>query len=191
MCLLIYGYCRATTSKQVENGYLDEQEKSITERYFGCIIVKEASLDMNIKPDFDLIMNKLIVGDTIVVTKMDRFARSLSDACEIIQSIIDRGAKIHILDIGLLDDSIMGKLLYTTILSINEFEKALLVERIQSGKNKAKKTEGFKEGRPKKYTQSQIEEALKMLELYSYKKVEEQTGISKSTLIRAKKELSK
>lgn len=188
---MIYGYCRATTPKQVENGYLDEQEKSITERYFGCIIVKETSLDMNIKPEFDLILNKLIAGDTVVITKMDRFAKSLSDACNIIKLIRDRGAKIHILDIGLIDNSIMGKLLYSTVAAVNEFEKALLVERIQSGKNKAKKTEGFKEGRPKKYTQSQIDEALKMLESYSYKKVEELTGISKSTLIRAKKELSR
>ena len=85
----------------------------------------------------------------------------------------------------------MGNILFKTLCAVNNFDKALLVERIQSGKNKAKKTSGFKEGRPKKFSQDQIEEALEMLNSYSYKKVEELTGISKSTLIRAKKQAIK
>lgn len=59
---------------------------------------------------------------------------------------------------------------------------------IQSGKSIAKTKEGFKEGRPKKHTPKQMENALSMLSInggkYSYKEVEEITNISKSTLIR-------
>lgn len=146
---------------------------------------------MNTKPEFDKLLKSLKADDTIVVTRLDRFATSIGDTFEIIRDLRSRGINIHILNIGLFDSSVLGKILYDTILAINEFEKALLVERIQSGKNKAKKTSGFREGRPKKYTDEQINQAVEMLNSYSYKKVEEMTGISKSTLIRAKKQSSK
>lgn len=51
----------------------------------------------------------------------------------------------------------------------------------------AKQREDFREGRPKKYSKNQIEHALNLLESHSYKQVGEKTGISKSTLIRAKR----
>ena len=159
---MIYGYCRATTSKQIELGYLEEQEDLIKERYYDSIIFKESSLDMNVKPEFEKIINLLNPEDILVVTQLDRFATSIGDAVDIIASIRDKQASIHILNIGLVDFSILGK-----------------------------KTSGFKEGRPKKFSEEQIQEALDMLNSYSYKKVEELTGISKSTLIRAKKQAIK
>ncbi|MED1472738.1 recombinase family protein, partial [Bacillus salipaludis] len=63
----------------------------------------------------------------------------------------------------------------------------MIVERTQEGKALAKQREDFREGRPKKFKKTQIEYALKLLETNSYKQVEAITGISKSTLIRAKK----
>ena len=197
---MIYGYCRATTPKQIELGYLEEQENKISERYFDSIMFKEKSLDMNVKPEFEKLMQSLSSGDTLVVTKLDRFAKSIEDAYIIIKKlkanktvVVDGELKenninIHILNIGLIDNSMLGNVIYDTLAAVDEFDKALLVERIQSGKNKAKKSNGFKEGRPKKYSQEQIDEALDMLNSYSYKKVEDITGISKSTLIRAKKD---
>ena len=188
---MIYGYCRAAASKQIELGYLEEQEDLIKERYYDSIIFKESSLDMNVKPEFEKITNPLNPEDILVVTQLDRFATSIGDAVDIIASIRDKQASIHILNIGLVDFSILGNILFKTLCAVNNFDKALLVERIQSGKNKAKKTSGFKEGRPKKFSEEQIQEALDMLNSYSYKKVEELTGISKSTLIRAKKQAIK
>ena len=146
---MIYGYCRATTSKQIELGYLEEQEDLIKERYYDSIIFKESSLDMNVKPEFEKIINLLNPEDILVVTQLDRFATSIGDAVDIIASIRDKQASIHILNIGLVDFSILGNILFKTLCAVNNFDKALLVERIQSGKNKAKKTSGFKEGRPK------------------------------------------
>lgn len=184
---MIYGYCRATTPKQIELGYLEEQKNRIQERYFDSIIYNETSLDMNVKPEFDRLMNDIKPGDTLVVTRLDRFAKSIEDACNIVKMLRDQNIDLHILNIGLIDNSILGNVIYETFAAISEFDKALLVERIQTGKNKAKKSSGFREGRPKKYSQETIDEALDMLNSYSYKKVEEMTGISKSTLIRAKK----
>ena len=73
------------------------------------------------------------------------------------------------------------------MLAFAEFERDMIVERTQEGKAIAKQKPDYKEGRPKKFGRKQIELALSLLEENSYKQVEEQTGISKSTLIRAKK----
>ncbi|SER07508.1 hypothetical protein SAMN05216362_1457 [Piscibacillus halophilus] len=74
------------------------------------------------------------------------------------------------------------------MLSFAEFERDMIVERTQEGKAIAKQRDDFREGRPKKYNKKQIEHAISLKENNSYKQVEEMTGISKSTLIRAKKE---
>jgi DNA invertase Pin-like site-specific DNA recombinase len=69
-----------------------------------------------------------------------------------------------------------------------EFERDMIVERTQEGKAIAKQHDDFKEGRPRKFGKQQIQHALELLDTHSYTEVERMTGISKSTLIRRKKE---
>ena len=88
---------------------------------------------MNVKPEFEKIINLLNPEDILVVTQLDRFATSIGDAVDIIASIRDKQASIHILNIGLVDFSILGNILFKTLCAVNNFDKALLVERIQSG----------------------------------------------------------
>jgi DNA invertase Pin-like site-specific DNA recombinase len=90
---------------------------------------------------------------------------------------------------GLVEDTPTGRLILNVMLSFAEFERDMIVERTQEGKAIAKQKPDFREGRPNKYGRKQIEHALQLLETNSYKQVEETTGISKSTLIRAKKTL--
>lgn len=73
------------------------------------------------------------------------------------------------------------------MLAFAEFERDMIVERTQEGKAIANQNPDFKEGRPKKFSKVQIKHALDLLNEYSYKQVEQMTGISKSTLIRAKR----
>lgn len=63
----------------------------------------------------------------------------------------------------------------------------MIIERTQGGKAIAKQKSGFREGRPKKFNSKKINHAMELLEVYSYRQVEEMTGISKSTLVRAKR----
>ena len=63
----------------------------------------------------------------------------------------------------------------------------MIIERTQEGRSIARLDPNYKEGRKKKFSKAQMEHALKLLETNSYKSVEKMTGISKSTLIRAKK----
>jgi DNA invertase Pin-like site-specific DNA recombinase len=79
-------------------------------------------------------------------------------------------------------------LIVTNLLACAEFERAMIIERTQAGKALAKQRDNFKEGRKPIYTPEQIEHALKLLEDNSYSQVVKMTGISKSTIIRAKRD---
>ena len=126
----------------------------------------------------------------MVVTKLDRIARSATQGIELIQKLLDRGIVVHVLNMGLMDNTPTGKLIRNIMLAFSEFERDMIVERTQEGKAIAKQNPDFKEGRPKKFSKAQVNHAVELLNEYSYKQVEQMTGISKSTLIRAKKKRS-
>ena len=83
-----------------------------------------------------------------------------------------------------------GNLIPPVMLAFAEYERGMIVERTQTGKAVARQDPNFKDGRPKKYTPQQIRLALDLLEQgKTYRQITEMTGISKSTLIRARKSL--
>ena len=82
----------------------------------------------------------------------------------------------------------MGKFFLTTLLAVAEMERNTILERTQVGKEIAKRNPNYREGRPKAHSKENIERALRLLETMSYREVVELTKISKSTLIRAKRE---
>ncbi|WP_039239206.1 recombinase family protein [Clostridium novyi] len=181
----IYGYCRVSTKGQLENNSLQQQEEEIKSRYEKCIIFKEAYTGTKTdRPVFNEMLLKLEKGDTLVVSKLDRLARNTVEGIEIIQKLFQKGIAVHVLNVGLLENTTMGKFFITTLLAVAEMERNTIIERTQAGKAIAKTKPGFKEGRPKKYTREQIDHALTLLEDNSYSYVERVTGISKSTLIR-------
>ena len=139
------------------------------------------------RPEFDKLMDKIQKGDTLIVTKLDRFARSMTQGSELVSDLVEKGIKVYILNIGVMDNTPSSKLIRNVFFAFAEFERDMIVERTMEGKVIAKQNPDFREGRPKKYSRKQIEHALELLESNSYKQVEDMTGISKSTLIRAKK----
>lgn len=89
---------------------------------------------------------------------------------------------------GRIDNTLTGNLILQVMLAFAEYERGMIVERTQSGKAIARQNPDFKEGRPQKYKPQQISLALQLLaEGKTYREVEALTGISKSTLIRAKR----
>ncbi len=182
---MIYGYIRVSSKSQIDNNSFEEQERKILERYPDAIIKKEQFTAGTIdRPVFNEILDCSKSGDIIVTTKLDRFCRNTKEGLEIIDDLLPKGISIHILNMGLIDNTPMGRLIVTNLLAFAEFERAMIVERTQSGKAIAKTKQGFKEGRPKSYTKVQLDHAMDLLHDNSYNKVAEITGISKSTLIR-------
>ena len=185
--MAVYGYVRVSTRGQVPGTSLDEQEQQILERYPAAIIVQEAASGAHERQQFDALCASLEPGDTLVVCKMDRFCRSARQGLEYVDALRQKGVAIHILNMGLLDDTPMGRLIATMLLAFAEFERSQIIERTQNGKQAAREKTGFRDGRPPKYGREQIAHALSLLETHSYKQVEKMTGISRSTLQRARR----
>ncbi len=185
---MIYGYARVSTKGQAKDGNsLEAQETALREAGATQIYTDAFTGTKTDRPEFDKLMNKLQRGDTLIVTKLDRFARSMSQGSELVSELIDKGIKVYILNIGIMDNTPSSKLIRNVFFAFAEFERDMIVERTQEGKTIAKQNPDFKEGRPKKYSKKQVQHALELLESHSYKQVEDLTGISKSTLIRAKR----
>ena len=186
---MIYGYARVSTVGQSINGSsLEEQVAALTE--YGCNqIITEAYTGKTVdRPQFTALLSKLQSGDTLVVTKLDRFARSTVEGVQTVRELFTRDVKVHILNIGLIENTLSCNLILTVFLAFAEFERGMILERTQNGKALAKMQPGFREGRPPKYKPAQINHALELLGSgLSYRQVENVTGISKSTLVRAKR----
>lgn len=179
-----YGYARVSTTAQDLTVQNEELKKE------GCeVIFEEKFTGTKIdRPQFKKLLGKLQEGDTLVVTKLDRLARNTKEGIEIIESLFEKCVKVHVLNVGLLENTTMGRFFLQTLLAVAEMERNLIVERTQEGKALAKQRDDFREGRPRKHTKQQVQHALKLLEIHTYKEVEAMTGINKRTLIRRKNE---
>ncbi|MBR5596366.1 MAG: recombinase family protein [Lachnospiraceae bacterium] len=184
---MIYGYCRVSTKGQLDGNSIEEQTTTIRNIYSDAEIIVESYSGAKERPLFNELLDKAKENDYVVVTKLDRFCRSTKEGLEYIDFLMSKGVKIHIINMGLIENTPMGRLIITNLLAFAEFERAMIIERTQSGKVIAKQNPNFREGRPALYGKAQKEHALELLENHSYKQVEELTGISKSTLIRYKR----
>lgn len=188
-----YGYARVSTKGQAKDGNSLEAQENALIAAGAEVVYKEAFTGTKTeRPELKKLMKKLTSGDRLIVTKLDRIARSASKGIELIDELLNKGITVHILNMGVLDNSPTGKLIRTIFLGFAEFERDMIVERTQEGKAIARETarakgKEFKEGRPKVYGREQMEHALELLENHSYTQVEALTGISKSTMIRYKR----
>lgn len=186
---MIYGYARVSTAGQAASGNsLADQQEQLTNA--GCqeIIVEQYTGSTTHRPAFSQLLDKLQPDDTLVVTKLDRIARNAGEGINLINDLMKKGIKVHILNIGLLDNTPTGKLIANIMLAFAQFERDMIIERTQVGKAIAKQKADFVDGRPR-IPASQTDHALELLEEgLSYKQVARKTGISISTLARRVRE---
>ncbi|KAA0941072.1 recombinase family protein [Sporosarcina sp. ANT_H38] len=164
-----YVYCRVSTASQD----LDLQLPTLDSEGCDKIYSEKSTGTKAGRPQFVELLPLLKKGDTLVVTKLERFASSTEDGVNLIKELLSKRFKVHILNMGLAEDKSIGRLILRTLSAI------------------AKQNPNFREGWPKKFTKKQVAHALQLLKTNSYTQVQVITGISKSILIRAKRELSK
>lgn len=185
---MVYGYARVSTKTQAKDGNsLEAQENTLRVAGATEIYADAFTGTKSHRPELDKLLEVMQSGDTLKVTKLDRIARSATQGIELIQSLLDRDINVHVLNMGMMDNTPTGKLVRNVMLAFAEFERDMIVERTGEGKAIARQNPYFKEGRPPKYGKAQLNHAIGLLEKHSYKEVSEMTGISKSTLLRAKK----
>ncbi|WP_026492879.1 recombinase family protein [Butyrivibrio sp. XPD2002] len=183
-----YGYIRVSSKNQKTDGNsLEAQLEAVKKAGAEKVCIETYTGSKIDRPELSKLIDSANKGDTIIVTKMDRFARTVSQATETITNLIDEGIIVHVLNLGVLDNSSMSVLVRNLLLSFAQFERDLIIERTQEGRAIARLKPGYKEGRPKKYNPQQITLALELLKNHSYNQVSLMTGISVSTLSRAKR----
>lgn len=148
---MIYGYARVSTKGQDMYGNgLEVQEKQLRENGATAIYLESFTGTKKSRPKLDELMSVLKEGDTVVVTKLDRIARSTRDGLDIIDDLLGRGVSINILNMGKFDNSPSGKLMRTIFFAFAEFERDMIVERTSEGKELRKADPDWREGRKKK-----------------------------------------
>lgn len=189
-----YGYCRVSTKGQAREGNgLEAQEKAVREAGAEKIYLDSFTGTKTSRPELDKLLQEIQSEDTLIITKIDRIARTATQGFELVQSLLERGVSVHVLNMGLIDQSPTGKLILHIMLAFAEFERDMIVDRTTEGKavaraNAEAQGKKFYEGRPQKFSREQIDHALQLLENHSYSEVSRMTGISKSTLIRNRKQ---
>ena len=183
-----YGYARVSTLNQGKNGNsLKSQREDLEKAGVNKVYEEKFTGTKNDRPELNKLLEVLQPGDMLVVTKLDRVARSISQGSELIEQLISKGIAVNILNLGIMDNTPASKLIRNIFLSFAEFERDMIIERTQEGKTVAREKADFREGRPITYGKAQINHALELLKNNSYSQVSEMTGISISTLTRAKR----
>ena len=186
---MMYGYARVSTKIQLKNGNsLEEQRNQLIKE--GCEIIIEEQFTGSImhRPKFVELVSQLETGDTLMVTKLDRFARNVSEGIEVIRKLFANGVRVHVLNVGLLENTAMGNFFLTTLLAVAELERSMIMERTQAGKEIAMKRSDYKDGRPRTYNDFDIQNSLALLTNHSFSQVAKLTGISRATLLRRARE---
>jgi DNA invertase Pin-like site-specific DNA recombinase len=87
-------------------------------------------------------------GDVLVVTKIDRLARSVADLLAVIQALDHKKVGMHILNLGMDTQTPTGKLMLTVLAGVAQFEREIMLERQQEGVTKAKAQGKYKGRKP-------------------------------------------
>ena len=182
---MIYGYARVSTRKQLEGNGLEVQEKALRAAGAAMVIKEQYSGTSMQRPRLEALVERMTEGDTLMAAKLDRIARTAAEGATLIRSLQKRGVTVHILNIGVLDDSTSGRLMTNVLLAFAEFERDMIVERTQAGREVARTHAGYREGR-RPLPQARKDAAVSMIRNgHSYKEACDATGLSRSTVLRA------
>ena len=187
---MVYGYARVSTYGQARDGNsLEVQINALRNAGAIQIFSDVFSGSKNDRPQLDKLLNIIQSGDKLIITKLDRIARSVIHGIQLIECLNSKGVIIDVINMGIIDNSPTGKLIRNIMLAFSEFERDMIIQRTQEGKVVARQNPNFRDGRPKKFSKLQIDHALELLQTHSYQQVADMTGISRATLSRAKAEL--
>lgn len=175
------GYARVSTEDQSLSLQLDALKKAGCERIFK----EKVSGVSRTKPERQKLLEQLRKGDTVVVWKLDRLARSTRELLEIVESIGAAGAKFQSVSESWADTtSAGGKMVMTVFAGIAEFERELIRERTSAGRTAAM-TRGVKFGRPQKLTVEQKRLVIRLVdEGQSISQVAKTFGVHIATVYR-------
>lgn len=142
---MIVGYARTSTREQVAG--FEAQIRALEAS--GCErIYREQVSAIKARQQLDTALEFVREGDTFVVTKLDRLARSMAHLCQLVEVLKVKGVTLKILAIGLDSSTPTGTLMLNMLGSIAQFEREMMLERQLDGIAAAKAAGRYKGRRP-------------------------------------------
>lgn len=177
------GYARVSTTGQS----YEIQEQKLREA--GCEKVmaeKQSGKAVDSRTELRKMLEFVREGDTVIVTKLDRLARSVSDAVKIVETLEAKGVDFVVLDNASIDTrTAQGKMVFHILAAVGEMERSLINERTAEGRQKALQ-EGVKFGRKEALTDAEVRNLREEARTFNGSKAElgKKYGISRATVYR-------
>lgn len=176
----VFGYARVSTEQQNLDRQLDMLQRYGVDYLYN---EKMTGTKRN-RPELEKLLERLTEGDTIVVESLSRLGRSTKDLIWLMETFNERGVNLVSLKESIDTTTSTGKLLFTLMSALAQFERDVLADRTREGLAAAR-ARGRKGGRPP-VDREAVRKAVKLYRTkeYSLKEIEELTGIKRSTLYR-------
>ena len=178
---MVYGYARVSTSDQ----NLDRQKDILKKYGVDVMFCEKMSGTKKNRPELDRMLSEVEDGDTIVIESLSRLGRSVKNLAELMELFNSRNIRLVSMKETIDTTSSTGRLLFTILSSLAQFERDVLVERTREGLSAAR-ARGRMGGRPKT-NEMAVNKAIALYNTkqYSIKEITELTGVSRSTLYRS------
>jgi DNA invertase Pin-like site-specific DNA recombinase len=177
------GYARVSTTGQ---SYEIQEEKL---KAAGCekvLAEKLSGKSADNRKALQTLIEYVREGDTVMVTKLDRLARSVSDAVKIVEALEAKGVDFVVLDNASIDTRTpQGKMVFHILAAVGEMERSLINERTAEGREKAM-AEGVKFGRKEALSEARVKQLREDAKTFTGSKTElgKKYGISRATVYR-------
>lgn len=176
----IFGYARVSTEQQNLDRQLDALRK------YGCDVLYNEKMTgtKRDRPELAKMLDRMTEGDTVVIESLSRLGRSTKDLIELTELFEQKGVHLVSLKESIDTSTSTGKLLFTLMSAISQFERDVIADRTREGLKSAR-ARGRTGGRPRT-DPAAVKKALRLYATkeYSIKEIEELTGVKKSTLYR-------
>jgi len=177
----LIGYARVSTDDQNASLQVDALKKA------GCIKVftDHASGSKASRPELDRMLDQLRAGDVIVVWRLDRLGRSLKNLIELVEGLADRGVGFRSLSESIDTTTANGRLFFSIMGALAEFERDLIRERTNAGLLAAR-ARGRVGGRPSVMNAKKIDKARKLYDSrqHTVAEIADMLNVSVATIYR-------
>ena len=176
----VFGYARVSTEQQ----NLDRQLDALKKYGVDTIYNEKMTGTKRNRPELSKMLDRMTEGDTVVVKSLSRLGRSTKDLIELVELFQSKGVHLVSLKESIDTSTSTGKLLFTLMSAIAQFERDVIADRTREGLRSAR-ARGRTGGRPR-ISSDKVKQAVKLYNTnqYSVKEIEELTGVKKSTLYR-------
>ncbi len=176
----VFGYARVSTEQQ----NLDRQLDMLQKYGVDFIYNEKMTGTKRNRPELEKLLERLTEGDTVVVESLSRLGRSTKDLIWLMETFNSKGVNLISLKESIDTTTSTGKLLFTLMSAIAQFERDVIADRTREGLNSAR-ARGRKGGRPRTDSEK-LRKAIKLYntQQYSLAEIEDMTGVKRSTLYR-------